>query len=47
MLSNFDVENIANYHKIPIVVLVKDELKKSKVMTAITSLIENRQMIGD
>ena len=30
MLSNFDIENIANYYKIPIVVLMKDELKKIK-----------------
>ena len=30
MLSNFDIENIANYYNIPIVVLMKDELKKIK-----------------
>ena len=30
MLSNFDIENIANYYTIPLVVLMKDELKKIK-----------------
>ena len=30
MLSNFDIEEIANYYQIPIVVVMKDELKYMK-----------------
>ena len=30
MLSNFDIEEIANHYQIPIVVIMKDELKYMK-----------------
>ena len=45
MLSNFDIEEIANHYQIPIVVVMKDELKNIKLIN--TNYIVNLESSKD